>query len=73
MTLKENTFIKYNGEKCKHTMSFFLTLSERNVIILQSLKNPLVHLSLLGKTWSGQVDYPSLSNCSTSPNGRRTS
>ena len=45
---------------------FFLTLSERNVIILQNLKNPLVHLSLLGKTWSGQVDYPSLSNCSTS-------
>ena len=32
----------------------------------QSPKNALVRLSLLGKTWSGQVDYSSLSNCRTS-------
>ena len=36
-------------------------------------KNPLVRLSLLGKTWSGQVDYPSLSNVGRVQNGRRTS
>ena len=29
----------------------------------QGPKNPLIPLSLLGKTWSGQVDYPSLCNC----------
>ena len=32
----------------------------------QSPKNPLIRSSLLGKTWSGQVDYPSLSNWKTS-------
>ena len=32
----------------------------------QSPKNPCIRSSLLGKTWSGQVDYPSLSNCRTS-------
>ena len=40
---------------------------------VQSLKNPLIRSSLLGKTWSGQVDYPSLSNCRTSAKCRRTS
>ena len=34
----------------------------KGLIIGQSPKNPLVRSSLLGKTWSGQVDYPSLSN-----------
>ena len=32
----------------------------------QSPKNPLIRSSLLGKTWSGQVDCPFLSNCRTS-------
>ena len=33
---------------------------------IQSPKNPLVRSSFLGKTWSGHVDYPSLSNYRTS-------
>ena len=37
-----------------------------NSFIHQSPKNPLVLSSLPGKTWSGQVDFPSLSNCRTS-------
>ena len=34
--------------------------------IWKLIQSPLVLSSLLGKTWSGQVDYLSLSNCRTS-------
>ena len=34
--------------------------------ILESKEFTCSCLYLLGKTWSGQVDYPSLSNCMTS-------
>ena len=46
--------------------AFDLEQSKNLLFGKQSAKNPLVRLSLLGKTWSGQVDFPSLSNCRTS-------
>ena len=46
--------------------SLFPTMFYQFRDILQGPKNPLVRSSLLGKTWSGQVNYSSLSNCRTS-------
>ena len=48
------------------TRQMLETLLSVYVKTFQSPKNPLVRSPLLGKTWSWQVDYPSLSNCRTS-------